>query len=92
MAPASVISALSKMYKTVYMGRNLSNLAKRPTPAYDVSAKYDDFDGAQLVFPFNYGLPVGASATFSKAQASPQASKFASRSCLLRTSSLSPSS
>lgn len=76
MAPASTISALQKMYKTVYMGRDLTNQAKRRTPAYDVSGKYDDFDGAQLVFPFNYGLPVGASASFAKAQASPQASKF----------------
>lgn len=74
--PASTISALQKMYKTVYMGRDLTNLAKRRTPAYDVSGKYDDFDGAQLVFPFNYGLPTGASASFSKAQASPTASKF----------------
>lgn len=74
--PASTISALQKMYKTVYMNRDLTNLAKRRTPAYDVSGKYDDFDGANLTFPFNYGLPVGASANFGKAQASPQASKF----------------
>lgn len=76
MASASTIAALQKMYKTIYHGRDLSNQAKRRTTAYDMVAKYDDFDGAQLVFPFNYGLPVGVSPSFSLAQASPTASKF----------------
>lgn len=76
MASASTIAALQKMYKTIYHGRDLSNQAKRRTAAYDMVAKYDDFDGAQLVFPFNYGLPVGVSPSFSLAQASPTASKF----------------
>lgn len=74
MAPASTLSALSKLFKTVYMNRDLTNLAKRRTPAYDVSAKYDDFYGNNLTFPFNYGLPVGASTAFNLAQASPQPS------------------
>lgn len=76
MAPASTLAALQKMYKTVYMNRDLMNLAKRPTPAFDVSQKFDDFVGANLTFPFNYNLPVGVSPTFSLAQASPQASGF----------------
>jgi hypothetical protein len=76
MASASTIAALQKMYKTIYHGRDLSNQAKRRTAAYDMVAKYDDFDGANLTFPFNYALPVGVSPSFSLAQASPQASKF----------------
>ena len=76
MSSASTISALQKMYKTVYVGRDLANQAKRRTVAYDMVAKYDDFDGANLTFPFNYALPVGVSSSFSTGQASPQASKF----------------
>lgn len=64
------------MFKTIYMGKDLANQAKRKTTAYDMTAKYDDFDGAQLVFPFNYNMPVGVSPSFSLAQASPSASGF----------------
>ena len=63
------MAALEKMYKTIYKDRDLSNQAKRKTTAYDMVAKYDDFDGAQLVFPFNYNMPVGVSPSFSLAQA-----------------------
>lgn len=76
MASASTIAALQKMYKTIYHGRDLSNQAKRKTTAYDMVAKYDDFDGAQLVFPFNYNMPVGVSPLFATAQANPTASGF----------------
>lgn len=76
MASASTIAALTKMYKTIYHGRDLTNQAKRRTAAYDMVAKYDDFDGAELVFPFNYNLPVGVSPVFSIAQANPTASGF----------------
>lgn len=76
MSSASTISALTKMYKTIYQGRDLSNQSKRRTTAYDMVSKYDDFDGAQLVFPFNYNMPVGVSPSFSLAQANPTASGF----------------
>ena len=76
MASASTIAALQKMYKTIYHGRDLSNQAKRKTTAYDMVKKLDDFDGANLVFPFNYALPVGVSPSFALAQASPSSSKF----------------
>lgn len=76
MSSASTIAALSKMYKTIYHNRDLSNQSKRKTTAYDMTAKYDDFDGAQLVFPFNYNMPVGVSPSFPLAQASPTASGF----------------
>lgn len=64
------------MYKTVYVGRDLSNQMKRRTVAYDMVAKHDDFDGANLTFPFNYALPVGVASQFPIAQANPQPSKF----------------
>lgn len=77
MASASTISALQKMFKTVYLGRDLSNQSKHKTPAYDkVLSKYDDFDGADLKFPFNQDVPVGVSPSFTKAKARPQASTF----------------
>lgn len=75
-APASIMSALTKMYKTVYMNRDLSNQAKRKTPAYDAVQKFDDFDGNKLVFPFNDGLPTGVGVTLQDAQALAAASTF----------------
>lgn len=76
MSSASTMTALEKMYKTIYKNRDLANQAKRKTTAYDLVSKYDDFDGASLVFPFNYNMPVGVSPSFSLAQASPTASGF----------------
>lgn len=77
MASASTISALQKMYKTVYLGRDLANQSKHKTPCYDkVPTKTDDFDGYELKFPFNQDVPVSVSPSFPIAQASPQASTF----------------
>lgn len=76
MSSASTMAALTKMYKTIYHGRDLANQAKRKTTAYDMVAKYDDFDGSQLVFPFNYNMPVGVSPLFATAQANVTASGF----------------
>jgi hypothetical protein len=77
MASASTISALQKMFKTVYMGRDLAVQSKRKTPAFDkVLSKYDDFDGADLKFPFNQDMPVGVSPVFATAQANATASTF----------------
>ncbi len=77
MASATTIAALQTMYKTVYLGRDLTNQSKRKTAAFDMVAKYDDFDGANLTFPFNYNMPVGVSSSFAVAQANPKASGFA---------------
>ena len=76
MASQSTIAALQKMYKTVYLGRDLANQAKRKTPAYDSVQKFDDFDGANLTFPFNFNLPVGVATTLAGAQAAATASGF----------------
>ncbi len=77
MSQASTIAALQKMYKTVYLGRDLANQSKHKTPAYDkITTKMDDFDGADLKFPFNQDMPVGVSPSFSVAQGSPSASTF----------------
>ncbi len=76
MASASTIAALQKMYKTVYMGRDLANQSKRKTPAFDAVQKFDDFDGANLTFPFNYNMPNGVATTLPGAQAAANASGF----------------
>lgn len=76
MASASTIAALQKMYKTVYMNRDLSNQSKRKTPAYDAVRKMDDFDGANLTFPFNFNMPTGVATTLVAAQAGANASGF----------------
>jgi hypothetical protein len=61
-ASASTLTALQKMYKTVYMGRDLANQSVWRTPAYDAVDKSDDFYGDSLVFPFNQDVPMGVSA------------------------------
>ena len=71
MASATTIAALQTMYKTVYHGRDLTNQSKRKTAAFDMVAKYDDFDGANLTFPFNYNMPVGVSSSFAVAHVGP---------------------
>ena len=76
MASASTLAALQKMYKTVYMGRDLSNQSKRKTPAFDAVSKHDDFDGANLTFPFNQGMPNSVATTLTVAQAGANASVF----------------
>jgi hypothetical protein len=76
MSSASTISALQKMYKTVYMNRDLSNQAKRKTPAYDAVQKFDDFDGANLTFPFNFAVPTSVATTLPVAQAGANSSSF----------------
>lgn len=76
MSSASTIAALQKMYKTVYMGRDLSNQAKRKTPAYDTCQKMDDFDGANLTFPFNFAVPTSVATTLPAAQAGANSSSF----------------
>lgn len=75
-APASIKTALTAMYKNIYMNRDLSNQAKRKTPAYDSVQKFDDFEGASLVFPFNDGVPTGVSKTVAGAQALAASSTF----------------
>ncbi len=65
------------MYKTVYIGKDLANQSKFKTPAYDkVPTKYDDFDGGELKFPFNQGMPVSVSPDFNVGQNNPKASVF----------------
>ena len=48
MAAASVQSALSKMYKNIYKGRDLSNMSKRKTPLGRKIAVKDELYGASL--------------------------------------------
>jgi hypothetical protein len=76
MSSASTIAALQKMYKTVYMNRDLANQAKRKTPAYDAVQKFDDFDGANLTFPFNFAVPTSVATTLPVAQAGANSSGF----------------
>lgn len=76
MSSASTIAALQKMYKTVYMNRDLANQAKRRTPAYDSVQKFDDFDGANLTFPFNFAVPTSVATTLPVAQAGANSSSF----------------
>lgn len=77
MSSATTITALQSMFKTVYYGRNLANQSKRKTPAYDkVPTFLDDFDGAELKFPFNQDMPVSVSPNFQRAQARPGTSVF----------------
>lgn len=68
MSSASTQAALSKMFKSTYQNRDLTNQAKRKTPAYDAVAKMDDFDGANITIGFNSAMPVGVATTLAGAQ------------------------
>lgn len=65
MAAASTRAALENMFKTVYMGKDLTNHSKRKTPLGDKVTKKDDFYGGVLELPFNGGLNWGISPTLS---------------------------
>lgn len=70
-------AALSKLYKNVYMGRDLANQSKHKTPAFDsIVSKYDDFDGAQLEFPFNQELNVSLGKTVTASRTNATTSKI----------------
>lgn len=59
MAAASTKAALLKMFKDVYLNRDLTNFSFRKTPLGDQVKKLDDLYGANLIFPFNYGVNAG---------------------------------
>lgn len=71
-------TALNKLYKTVYLGKDLANQSKRKTPCYDsVVSKYDDFDGNMLEFPFNQDLNVSLGKSVTQARSTATTSTFA---------------
>lgn len=76
MSVASTFSALIEMYKKLYLSRSLTNMALRRTPAFKVIKKYDDLDGEGQFYGLNVALPVGASASRSKAKTNTKPSKF----------------
>lgn len=64
------------MYKRLYLTRSLTNMALRRTPAFKVISKHDDLDGEGSFIGLNVALPVGASASRTKARANTKPSKF----------------
>lgn len=72
---ASTVAALLALFKRLYVGKDLSNMALRRTPGFKAIEKVDDLDGEGIYIPINYGLPVGAAAPFATAQANTKASK-----------------
>jgi hypothetical protein len=71
---ASTIAALLALFKRLYVGNDLSNMALRRTPLFRQIVKKQDLVGEGIYVPVNYGLPVGASPSFSAAQANASAS------------------
>lgn len=61
MAAASTRAALADMFKTIYVGKDLTNHSKRKTPLGDKVKKLDDIYGSGLQLPFNGGLNWGIS-------------------------------
>lgn len=76
MAAASVQSALSKMYKNIYKGRDLSNMSKRKTPLGRKIAVKDELYGASLTYPINWGLGWGIYPGLDAANPAAKATKF----------------
>jgi hypothetical protein len=74
---AATITALLALFKRLYIGKDLSNQALRRTPLFRVIPRRDDLVGEGIYIPYNYGLPVGASASFTRAQANVAASNVA---------------
>jgi len=65
MAAASTRTALADMFKTIYVGKDLTNHSKRKTPLGDKITKKDDFYGDGFTIGFNGGLNWGVSPTLS---------------------------
>ena len=65
MAAASTRAALADMFKTIYVGKDLTNHSKRKTPLGDKVTKKDDIYGSGLQLPFNGGLNWGISPTLA---------------------------
>lgn len=74
---AGTIAALTSLFKRLYVGKDLSNQALRRTPLFRVIPRLDDLVGEGIYIPYNYGLPVGASATFSRSLANAASSSVA---------------
>jgi len=72
---ASTVAALLALFKRLYVGNDLSNMALRDTPLFRAVTKKDDLDSEGIYVPINYGLPVGASVSLTTAQANVKASK-----------------
>lgn len=77
MAAAATVAALLSLFKRLYVGKDLSNMALRKSPFWRTVRKVDDLVGEGIYIPYNYGLPVGYSANFANAQANVRASKVA---------------
>lgn len=77
MAAQATVAALLALFKRLYIGKDLSNMALRRSPFWRTVRKIDDLVGEGIYIPYNYGLPVGASASFANAQANAKASKVA---------------
>lgn len=71
------IAALSDMFKRLYVGKDLSNQALRRTPLFRVIPRLDDLVGEGIYIPYNYGLPVGSSASLTRALANAGSSSVA---------------
>lgn len=69
-------AGLSKLFKTVYLNRDLSNQSQNVTPAYDMVAKLDSFQGSKTVIPFNQDLPGGVASTKANARLAGHVSTF----------------
>ena len=76
MAAASTKAALIKMFKDVYLNRDLTNYSFRKTPLGDVVKKVDDFYGNNLIFPFNYGVNTGIYPTLDATNPAGRAGTF----------------
>lgn len=65
------------MLKRLYVARDLSNQALRRTPLFRVIPRKADLVGDGIYVPYNYGLPVGAVSSFTRAKANAKAGKYA---------------
>lgn len=76
MPPASIQSALAKMYKDVFMGGDLTNLSERPTPTGKKIKSSETLVGSSKIYPIHYGLGWGIHPTLNSTTPSAKATKF----------------
>lgn len=76
MPAVSTRTALTDMYRTVFVGKDLTNMSKRKTPLGDKIPKKADFVGDSMTIPFNQGMNWGIHPTLTSTEPVGKAGNF----------------
>lgn len=76
MAAAATQAAVAKMFKNIYLNRDLSNFSKRKCALGDRIKATPNLVGESLTFPINWGLNFGISTTLTATKPVAKGGKF----------------